>query len=115
MFPAYQKLSSSHESSYLDEYEAALEKTRLDIEAIQLKKLRALLVYAGEHSPYYQRVFRDAGFDPKGIKDVSELEELPLLTKQIVSDNYDDLACGPHRRSNIRKSTGGSTGQRHVE
>ncbi|HYM00098.1 MAG TPA: phenylacetate--CoA ligase family protein [Blastocatellia bacterium] len=77
----------------------------------QLGQLRALLVHAGTHVPYYRRVFRDTGFDPKLLRDLADLEVLPLLDKEAVrADIKEFLAENISPRRMVYFTTGGSTG-----
>jgi phenylacetate-CoA ligase len=73
-------------------------------------ELRHLLSYAGEHVPYYRELFRRERFDPRGVTSRGDLEQLPLLTRQIVRDRYEDLVDPAHRGTNLKKGTSGSTG-----
>src|SRR5450432_1643716 len=52
--------------------------------------LTRLLCYAGENVPYYRELFRGCGFDPRGVSSTADLAELPLLTREIVRERYDD-------------------------
>jgi phenylacetate-CoA ligase len=76
----------------------------------ELVELRRLLSYAGEHVPYYRELFRKERFEPLGVASRRDLEALPLLTRQIVRERYQDLVDPAHRGSNLKKGTSGSTG-----
>ncbi len=77
----------------------------------QCDRLRALLVHAGTNVPYYRELFRKIGFDPSRIQDVSELEQLPKLTKDIIRQRVDDLIDeNLDKRDLLENFTGGSTG-----
>ena len=57
--------------------------TRQQLEAYQVKALRGLRQYAYEKSPFYQRFH-------KGLTD-RPLRELPVLTKSLMMENFDEL------------------------
>jgi phenylacetate-CoA ligase len=57
--------------------------TRQQLEAHQALALRSLRDYVYAHSPFYQQFH-------KGLYDVP-LQELPVLTKSMMMDNFDDL------------------------
>ena len=77
----------------------------------QLQRLRELLGFAAERSPFYRRRFRDAGFEPGDLKDVADLAGLPLLTKDDIRGHGDQiLSEGFDRDRLLRRRTGGSTG-----
>ena len=78
---------------------------------IQNCKLQKLVRHCYETVPYYTRLFDSCGIKPEDIKKPQDLQRLPVLTKQIIRDNYDDLfstVVNPRRLR--RSSTGGSTG-----
>ncbi len=85
--------------------------SELELQAIQDCKLQRLVRHCYETVPYYTRLFDAYGVRPEQIKTRDDLQLLPVLTKQIIRDNYDDLfstAISPNR---LRRSTsGGSTG-----
>jgi phenylacetate-CoA ligase len=80
------------------------------IEKAQLDSLRTLLVHAEANVPYYRETFAKIGFDARGVRSRDDLSALPLLTKDIIRERYDDLIDPAHRGENIRKGTSGSTG-----
>ena len=82
-----------------------------EILAIQNKKLQALVKHCYETVPYYQRVFKSLGLTPDDIRTREDLQKLPILTKQIIRDNYDDFfSTAVPLKYRKRASTGGSTG-----
>jgi phenylacetate-CoA ligase len=80
------------------------------LRARQERRLRAIVQYAGEHCPYYQRLFREHGLSAERF-DLRAFAALPLLTKteirssvaQILSREFTPQQLGQHK-------TGGSTG-----
>jgi len=76
----------------------------------QLQHLRALLMRAGTQAPYYRRLFAEQGFDPVSIADLSDLQKLPFLTKDLIRAQTDDFKADDARNL-ARFNTGGSSGQ----
>lgn len=80
------------------------------LEELRLERLRTLLTKAGKHVPYYRDCFKQMGFDPQAIKSLSDLQQLPLLTKSVIRTEGDrmksDIAQGL-----ARFNTGGSSGE----
>ncbi len=111
LLPAWERLVKRRETlTYLAELEqsqwlSAEERAEQDIDA-----LRSLLSYAGRNVPYYKEVFRAARFDPRAVTSRKDLLELPLLTREIIRERYDDLVDPAHRGKNLKKGTSGSTG-----
>ena len=73
--------------------------------------LTKLLCHAGQNVPYYRELFRTHRFDPRAVRQVSDLAELPLLTREIVRERYCDLVDPSQRGKNLLKGTSGSTGK----
>jgi len=92
-----------------------LEKTQLwsrdELEGLQLEKLRALVKHAYENVPYYRRVFDDCRVRAEDIVTLDDLQKLPLLTKEDVRNNLEDLIARNIDRSSLcYRTTSGSTG-----
>jgi phenylacetate-CoA ligase len=85
--------------------------SRDQLMADQLIKLKALLLHAQDHCPYYSGLFREHGFHPEEITTAADLQRLPLLNKEKIRANYDSLLSTKHRQTLWQKSTGGSTGE----
>ena len=75
---------------------------RLQLEQIQLKKLKALIRHAYENVPYYRDLFDSVRLGPGDINRVEDLESLPLTDKATLralkkdektSKNIDIEAC----------------------
>ncbi len=85
-----------------------------ELSELQRKKLINLVEYAYQYVPYYQRTFRDIGFEPGDLKeDLSCLRKLPILTKAIIRDNFENMQTteAVRRKQLSLMSTSGSTGQ----
>jgi phenylacetate-CoA ligase len=51
------------------------------LEALQLVKLRRQCEWAAARSPWYQRRFASAGFDPRTLDSLAEIRRIPMLTR----------------------------------
>src|SRR5215475_8760009 len=60
--------------------------------------------YAAEHSPFYREKFH-------GMKDLPELESLPTVDKQLLSERNLDFLCVPRERIIEIVTTSGTTGK----
>jgi phenylacetate-CoA ligase len=58
------------------------------IEAVQLKRLQAVVERVYATVPFYRNKFREAGVLPENIKKLDDIKRLPFLTKQDLRDNY---------------------------
>lgn len=78
---------------------------------LQNDKLRHLIRHCYMNVPYYTKLFDKLNLKPEDIKCRADLEKLPILTKQIIRDNYDDLiSLDISQRKARNESSGGSTG-----
>jgi phenylacetate-CoA ligase len=89
---------------------------RLDAERLRAladAKLRRLVTHAYENVPYYRELFDREGLDPGEIAGTADLPKIPLLSKQILRERFEDLKARDFRRHRPRLClTGGSTGER---
>ena len=82
------------------------------IREYQLKKLKRLLEHAYLHTPYYNRMFKEMRATPDDIGTFDNFKKLPVLTKDIIRVNFDNLvATNIPREELIPNATGGSTGE----
>ena len=58
------------------------------LEALQLKRLRALIEKEYTVVPYYRQKMDDAGVKPSDIKSLQDLRRLPFTTKEDLRKNY---------------------------
>ncbi|MCP4267432.1 MAG: phenylacetate--CoA ligase family protein [Candidatus Brocadiaceae bacterium] len=79
------------------------------IRELQRKKLENLLLYAYENVSYYREIVDSCKINLSKFDALNELSRLPLLTKQIIKDNLDELKSGKAKNL-IKSNTGGSTG-----
>ncbi|MBI3546809.1 MAG: phenylacetate--CoA ligase family protein [Gammaproteobacteria bacterium] len=82
---------------------------RADLRAWQLQRLNALLQQAHDHSDYYRRTLNGVRLP---LTQLDALENIPLLTKTQIRDNFEPLQCRniPRQRF-VMSRTGGSTGE----
>lgn len=86
--------------------------SRSELERFQQKRLQALLKHAYENVPYHHKIFREFELKPQDIKSIDDLQKLPILTKEDIRNNLDDLTTKNHTKKElIPSATGGSTGE----
>jgi phenylacetate-CoA ligase len=95
-------------------YLEAIERTQWlpaeEIERVQIDSLQRLLQHAQTKVPYYRELFARIGLDARDVRCRSDVDFIPLLTKDIIRERYDDLVDPAHRSVNLKKGTSGSTG-----
>lgn len=80
------------------------------LQALQLERLRVLLVEAGRHVPYFSELFRARAFDPASVRSLTDLDRLPFLTKALIRANTEALKNTQAKRL-AQFNTGGSSGE----
>ena len=58
------------------------------LEAVQLKRLQALVNRVYHLVPFYRRKMDEMGLKPEDVRALSDLKRLPFTTKQDIRDNY---------------------------
>jgi phenylacetate-CoA ligase len=103
IFPAYFRLKEL-------EYNSIEEN-----EKIQKDLLEKIVIHSWKYSPYYKKVFEEAGVVDNGVFDFSNWSNVEFLTKDLINENWDDLqtTSDPQfsQRGNYENSSGGSTGK----
>lgn len=77
----------------------------------QFNELQKLMANVYDNVPYYHRLMVDYNVK-RIINDPSDLSKLPILTKQLVKDNWDDLINKKYNGKPITFKTSGSTGEK---
>lgn len=109
-------LQARWEGSSVPSHLADLEKSQwwpVDrLRAAQLAKLQSLLDHAYRQCPYYAGRLAAAGFKPGDLTSLDQVVDLPLLTKDDIRNNRQDMLARDADRSTLwADRTGGSTGQ----
>jgi len=77
----------------------------------QWNKLKLLIEDAYLHVPYYQKLFFSLNIVPEDIQSPKDFSRIPILSKRLIQDNFDNLVSSNVRKDNLLlNSTGGSTG-----
>ena len=71
-------------------------------------KLKYLLSYVSDHSPYYQKLFREKSIDIDSILIAGDLVKLPFTTKDDLAAANDDFLCVPKSRITDFVTTSGT-------
>ena len=61
---------------------------REDLEAIQLRRLKATIDRVYANIPFYKEKFKAANLTPNDIKSLEDLQRIPFTSKQDLRDNY---------------------------
>lgn len=108
LYLAGEKFKNPHIPAHLD----ALMKTdfasRAALETIQLERLKKLLTHAKNHTKLYAGYLKDFDIEDMTLED---LKEIPILSKQILLENADDLRNEPEGEALIQSATSGTSGE----
>lgn len=74
----------------------------------QRKELINFVKYAKENSAFYNNLYKD--IDIESIQSTSDLKKLPIVTKEMLRENMDDVNTIPNKGA-VEGHTGGTTGK----
>lgn len=81
-----------------------------DIKKYQEGKLQELLQYLENHSPFYQRLFKENKINTSDIQSLEDLQKIPTTTKNDIQQNNDDFFCIPNDKIVDYSTTSGTLG-----
>lgn len=110
IFPIHERLKHHSTVNVRKRLEETQWWSRERLEALQLERLRHLLIQAQRDVPYYRDLFASLGFRAEEISSLNELKRLPFLTKPIIRKNQERLKA-EHAGKLARFNTGGSSGE----
>jgi phenylacetate-CoA ligase len=85
--------------------------SREEIARYRDKRIKALVERAARESPFYQRIWREAGVDPQTVRGADGLARLPVTTKsQMKAADAELPPAGVDRSKLVKVKTNGSTG-----
>jgi phenylacetate-CoA ligase len=96
---------------YYSKYKKHLKMSKKQVKKYQSSRLKSLIRHAYNTVPYYRRLFDERRLTPKDIKSSEDLKKIPILTKDNIRDNLEDLKS--KKKYKLYEATsGGSTGNR---
>lgn len=111
IYPLWARRDHPGLNSCFREYERTQYWSADQIRELQWQKLKNTIRFAYERCPYYTDRFREAGFRPEDLRDLSDFRRLPVLTKDDIRNNQAGLlARGVSPDTYVDNYTGGSTG-----
>jgi len=111
LMPVYEAIKGKNLLEHIHQYEKNLLLTPEEIKNQQWEVLQKLLNHAFCHTSFYPKHWAEAGVNSiNDIKSMDDFTKLPVVTKDDISLHYSDFLANNYS-NNIKKSTGGSTGQ----
>lgn len=83
--------------------------SRDELRTLQFQKVERALEHADEHIPYYQKLFKQIGFDPRDFKQLDDLRHIPPLTRNDLIEHRHELVDA-RWQSAIEKADNSSLG-----
>ena len=87
------------------------------LQALQLKKFKRLVEWAYTHSPFYRRLYQEAGLEPGDIEAFEDIRKVPKIEKGMMREvqqrepfPYGDMMTVPLERVTAFRQTSGTTG-----
>ncbi len=110
LFPLHERLKGHSTVAALRSMERSQWLTPAAMESLQTRRLRDFLIRIGVDVPYYRELFHALGFDPAGLRSLTDLQRLPLTGKADIRANTKRLKA--QNAGTLEKfSTGGSSGE----
>lgn len=111
LMPVYEAIKRKNLLQYLDEYESHLSWTQDELKQHQWHELKKLLNHAFNNTDFYVKHWAKAGIHSvDDIKCMADFARLPVVNKTDIAQHYHEFLASNYT-NNIKKSTGGSTGQ----
>ncbi len=110
LFPAWERVRHRPTLERLRQLQRTQWCSADEMEAIQLSGLRRLLSHAAATVPAYRRRLAEAGLDPWRLRELADMEKLPLLTRDEVQQRRQEFLSTSRWDRLLTKSTSGSTG-----
>lgn len=81
------------------------------LEAYRINKLKKLIEFSSRNVPYYDDLFYRIKLRSSDINSISDLEKIPILTKEIARKENSNLVARNFKTEKVKKGkTGGTTG-----
>lgn len=111
VIPAYFKAKNYKRLEYYNRIKKRDLMSIEELRQLQWAKLKKLVEHCYKNVPYYNKMFDDMGIRPNDIKSLEDFSHLPVLTKQTLRENFNDLIdFNLPKEKIIYDSTSGSTG-----
>lgn len=69
------------------------QKSSEEIKTFQDGKLRELIAYVSQNSPFYKDIFQSNGITTESIKTLEDLQKIPVTTKADLAERNSDFFC----------------------
>lgn len=110
LYPAYCKFKKDNQLNYVSEVEEFNKLSCDKISEFKIQKIRFIVEYAYKNTIYYNSLFKSIGLKDFSNLTLEDLKQIPVLTKDIIREEGDNLLSKRYSKKNMRKTaTGGTT------
>jgi len=110
IYPVHESLVGRKTMKFLGELEKSQWLSPPEIKELQFRKMKYLLKHAYTNVPYYKRKFDEIGITIDEIKSLDDVGKLPLLSREDIRCNLEELISKNWKKKLFLYNTGGSTG-----
>lgn len=111
IMPLYDKIKGKGLIPYLNDYQKHLAWSPEQLANCQWRALQGVLKHAFNNTSYYQKAWKNVGISSyHDIQSMADFYQLPITTKTDIRNHYQEFISQTDA-NNVKKSTGGSTGQ----
>ncbi len=113
LYPLHERIFGRPTFRYLAELERTQWLSRSELEALQMAKLKALLLSARDHCPWHAQRIAAAGLELNGETEITlaDLRRLPTMGKADAAANRDRMVWSEVPGGAYKYNTGGSSGE----
>lgn len=111
ILPIAERIKGTCATKWLRQIELMAGWEKGDVVKWQEERLQSLVKHAYNHTKYYKDLFDSLSITPDSIRTIDDLKRLPIITKDIIRERYNDLI--PDNLSSFKYrecTTGGTTG-----
>lgn len=111
LLPVFYRIKGYNRLKYFFELKKRNFSSYEELKQLQWQKLKGLIHHCYKNIPYYRSVLDNIGIHPDSIKNELDIKNIPILTRDLIRNNYENLFDSTIERSKFwYDTTSGSTG-----
>lgn len=112
VLPIAEKIKGTNSTYWLKQIEKMSKWTPEQVQTWQADRLHELMEHVYNHTIYYRRIMDERGLKPDDIRSAEDLKKLPIITKQIAREHFNEIVPDNIASLHYREGkTGGTTGE----
>src|SRR5580704_6420428 len=110
LYPTWERLRGRPTFELLDYLRRTERASLAELEGMRSGLLRRLVRHAARNTSFYRAAFANAGIDPDDVRDLPDLQRVPVLERAVAQLTVDERTASWPSVA-VSKMTSGSTGQ----